>query len=275
MTRILSPLAPRAAICAILFALLSACGDQPDPAVTRGATYDPYEQSNRLNHERNKKIDRAVLRPIAKGYSAFVPDDVETVISNFSINLSLPGAMVNSAMQGNGVGLTSDFYRFLVNSTIGLGGLIDVATDLNMPAATDADFGQTLYAWGVHEGPYVVLPLIGPNTSRAAVGRVVDIFTNPLAYAIEDPESYYVAGTRVSRGLTARGRYADSIDAVLYDSADSYAAARSLYLQNRRYKVGNRGSETYLDPYDMTTGATANPGAGPSVSADFEDPYDQ
>ncbi|WP_246040542.1 MlaA family lipoprotein [Roseovarius arcticus] len=274
MTRIPSPLAPRAAICAVLFALLAACGHQPDPAVTRGAPYDPYEQSNRLNHERNKKIDRAVLRPIAKGYSAFVPDDVETVVSNFSINLSLPGAMVNSAMQGNGVGLTSDFYRFLVNSTLGLGGLIDVATDLNMPPATSADFGQTLYTWGVHEGPYIVLPVIGPNTSRAAAGRVVDLFTNPLTYVIEDPESYYVAGTRVSRGLTARGRYADSIDSVLYDSADSYAATRSLYLQNRRYKVGNRSSETYLDPYDTTTGA-AGPSAAPGVSADFEDPYDQ
>jgi phospholipid-binding lipoprotein MlaA len=270
VTRISHILAPRAVLASAMLALLAACG-QPDPAVTRGAPYDPYEQSNRINHERNKQIDSAVVRPVAKAYSDFVPDDVEVVISNFSTNLSLPGAMVNSAMQGNGVGMTSDFYRFLVNSTLGLGGLIDVATDLNMPAATNADFGQTLYTWGVHEGPYVELPLFGPSTSRAAAGRAVDFFTNPLGYWIEDPESYYVLGVRTSRGLTGRGRYAESIDSVLYDSADSYAASRSLYLQNRRFKVGSGGSGTYLDPYDTTAGAPS----GPAVSADFEDPYDQ
>lgn len=280
MTRISPSLAPRAAACVILFALLAACG-QPDPAVTRGAPYDPFEQSNRINHERNKKIDRAVLRPIARGYSAFVPDDVETVVSNFATNLSLPGAMVNSAMQGNGVGLTSDFYRFLVNSTVGLGGLIDVATDINMPTATNADFGQTLYKWGVHEGPYIEILLLGPSTSRAAVGRVADMFTNPVRYALEDPATYYASATRVSQGLSARGRYSESIDSVLYDSADSYAATRSLYLQNRRFKVGEGGTDNYLDPYDAMAGTGANSGASSGaaigVSATFEDsdPYDQ
>ncbi len=270
LTRIPPLFAPRAAICVVLLALLAACG-QPDPALTSSVPYDPYEASNRLNHERNKRLDRAVLRPVAMGYSAVVPDDVETVISNFATNLSLPGAMVNSALQGNGVGLTSDFYRFLVNTTLGLGGLIDVATDLNMPDATYTDFGETLYTWGVHEGPYIQLPVIGPSTSRAAAGRVVDLFTNPLGYVIEDPEVYYALGTRASKGLTSRGRYSESIDSVLHDSADSYAASRSLYLQNRRFKVGSGGSEAYLDPYDTTAGAPA----GPGVSADFEDPYDQ
>lgn len=251
-------------------ALLAACAT-PDPAVTRGAPYDPYEESNRLNHERNKKIDRAVLRPVATGYSAFMPDDIETVVSNFSTNLSLPGAIVNNALQGNGVGMTSDFYRFLVNTTLGLGGLIDVATDMNMPGRTDADFGKTLYVWGAHEGPYVELPVLGPSTTRAAVGRVVDIFTNPLGYAFTGDDGYYAAGARVSKGLSGRGRYSDTIDSVLYDSADSYVAARSLYLQNRRYKLGNGGSDAYLDPYD-TIGGTP---AAPAVSAEFEDPYDQ
>ncbi|MFX0545154.1 VacJ family lipoprotein [Roseovarius sp. S1116L3] len=271
MTRISHLSAPRAGIAIAALTLVVACGHQPDPAVTRGAPYDPYEQSNRITHNQNKAIDRAVVQPVAKGYRAFMPDDLETAVSNFSTNFSLPGAMVNSALQGNGVGLTSDFYRFLVNTTLGLGGLIDVATDLNMPARTDADFGQTLYAWGVHEGPYVELPLLGPSTSRAAAGRVVDVFTNPLGYWIEDPESYYVAGVRTARGLTGRGRYAESINSVLYDSADSYAASQSLYLQNRRFKLGNGGTSDYLDPYDTTGGAAP----GTAVSADFEDPYDQ
>ncbi|HEY9037514.1 MAG TPA: VacJ family lipoprotein [Roseovarius sp.] len=266
--------APRAILCAAALALLGACA-APDPALTRGAPYDPYEESNRINHERNKRVDRAVLRPVAAGYSAFMPDDLENGISNFATNLSLPGAMVNNALQGNGVGMTSDFYRFLINSTLGIGGLIDVATRLDMPAATDADFGKTLYTWGVHEGPYVELALLGPSTSRAAAGRVVDIFLNPLAYVIEDPEVYYVAGARVSRALSGRARYGDSIDSVLYDSADSYAATRSLYLQNRRFKVGNGGSDAYLDPYDTVEGSAARQTVRPAVSADFEDPYDQ
>ncbi|MEX1234695.1 MAG: VacJ family lipoprotein [Roseovarius sp.] len=271
MTRISLNFAPRAMIAVALFALVAACGHQPDPAVTRAAPYDPYEQSNRKNHDFNKSLDRAVVRPVAMGYRAFMPDDVETVVSNFSTNLSLPGAMVNSALQGNGVGMTSDFYRFLVNSTLGLGGLIDVASDLGMPERTDADFGQTLYTWGVHEGPYVELPVLGPATSRAAAGRVVDLFINPLEYVIEDDGVYYALGARAGRGLRARGRFGDTIDSVLYESADSYAVTQSSYLQNRRFRLGSSGSDTYLDPYD-TTPRTPSSGA---ISADFEDPYDQ
>ncbi len=252
-------------------ALLGACAG-PDPAVRRGAPHDPYEQSNRRNHDFNKALDKSLLRPVSQGYAAFVPDDIETVVSNFSTNLSLPGAIVNNILQGNGRGATSDFYRLLVNTTIGLGGLIDTATDLNMPDATDADFGKTLYVWGVHEGPYVELPALGPSTTRAAVGRVVDMFTNPLEYAFTDDDVYYAAGARVSKGLTSRGRYGDTIDSVLYDSADSYAATRSIYLQNRRYKVGSVGSDAYLDPYDTAEGSRAAPAA---ASANYEDPYDQ
>lgn len=271
VTRIPSIPATRTVIAIALAALLAACGHQPDPALTSGAPHDPHEASNRRVHETNKALDRNLVRPVATGYRAFVPDDIETGISNFATNLSLPGAIVNNALQGNGVGMTSDLYRFIVNSTLGLGGLIDVATDLNMPAATDADFGQTLYAWGVHEGPYMEVPFFGPSTSRAAVGRVVDVFTNPLGYVIDEPETYYRLGTSAAKGLTSRGRYGDAIDSVLYDSADSYAATRSFYLQNRRYKLGKGGSDTYLDPYDTPSDATA----GPSVSADFEDPYEQ
>lgn len=267
-------LSVRSALVVGAVALLGACGHQPDPAVTRAAPYDPYEQSNRRNHDFNKSLDTAVLRPVSKGYSAFMPDDLETAIGNFSTNLSLPGSMANNMLQGNGRGATEDFYRFLVNSTLGLGGLIDTASDLNMPASNDADFGKTLYVWGVHEGPYVELPALGPSTSRAAVGRVVDLFTNPLDFVIEEPEVYYALGARGSRAMTSRGRYSDSIDSVLYDSADSYAATRNLYLQNRRYKVGSGGSDTYLDPYD-TSGGTTAAAAASAVSADYKDPYDQ
>ena len=272
MTRIFSNIAVRSVIAATALVLVAACGHKPDPSLERGAPYDPYEQSNRKTHQFNKSLDRAIVRPVAKGYSAFMPDDVEIAVNNFSANLSLPGAMVNSALQGNGVALTSDFYRFLVNSTLGLGGFIDVATDLNMPDRSDSDFGETLYAWGVHEGPYVVLPALGPSTGRAAAGRVVDIFTNPLGYWIQDPESYYAGGTRVARGLSARGRFSGTVDSVLYESADSYAVMQTSYLQNRRFRLGDGGTGALLDPYDDTAGGA--PAVAP-ISADFEDPYDQ
>ena len=234
--------------------------------MTRGTPYDPFEASNRINHENTKRSEHLVVRPLAEAYSAAMPDVAETGISNFATNISLPGAMVNSALQGNGVGMTSDFYRFLVNSTLGIGGLIDVATKMGMPARTDADFGQTLFPWGVNEGPYVELPLLGPSTSRAAAGRVVDWFTNPLYFFIEEPEIYYVVGARGARALTGRGRYSESINSTLYDSADSYAATRSNYLQNRRYKIGNRGNDASLNPHD------ADQGSAPAISAEFKDP---
>lgn len=244
---------------------MAACA-QPDPALTRGEPFDPYEAENRKMHEFNRAVDRAIVRPAGRGYTKAIPDDVETLVSNFAENLSLPAAMVNSMLQGNGRAASQDLYRFIVNTTIGLGGLIDTASDLNMPAKSDADFGQTLYVWGVNEGPYVELPLLGPSTTRAAVGRFVDLFTNPLSYAVESPESFYGTAASVSSGLSARGQYSDTIDSILYESADSYAASRSIYLQNRRFRVSGGGSDAFLDPYDSGTSALSDP---------YEDPYEQ
>ncbi|MEB8387563.1 VacJ family lipoprotein [Rhodobacteraceae bacterium KMM 6894] len=246
---------------------LSACA-QPNPSATISAPYDPYEAENRRMHAFNVSLDRAIVRPVAKGYSDFVADDVEQVIGNFATNMSMPSSIVNNILQGNGRDASQDFYRMVINTTIGLGGLIDVATDMKMPPRSDADFGETLYVWGVAEGPYLELPLIGPASTRDAAGRTVDLFTNPLDYVLESPESYYGTGASGLKTLGARGRFGDSIDSLLYDSADSYAASRSLYLQNRRYKLGKSGTDDYLDPYDATYG-------GAAVSSDFEDPYDQ
>jgi phospholipid-binding lipoprotein MlaA len=260
---------PRTATLALAaVATLGACA-QSDQQLTHGEAFDPYETENRRMHAFNVSIDRAVLRPTAKGYRGIVPDDVETAVGNFATNVSTPVTIVNSILQGNGKEASQDFYRMVINTTIGLGGLIDVATDMNMPARSDADFGETLYTWGVAEGPYLELPLLGPATTRDATGRAVDLFTNPLGYILEAPESFYGKAASGLETLGARGRYGDTIDSLLYDSADSYAASRSLYLQNRRYKVGKGGTDNYLDPYDATYGAAA------AVSSDFEDPYDQ
>ena len=254
------------------FAVVTACA-KPDPALTRGEPYDPWEAENRRMHAFNRSVDRGVVRPAGKGYTQIIPDDIETLVSRFAENLSLPGSVVNSVLQGNMRGAGTDTFRFLVNSTVGLGGFFDPASELNMPEKTDADFGQTLYVWGVREGGYVELPLLGPSTERAAWGKVVDIFTNPLTYAVDSPENYYGTVASVSSRLSERGRFSDTIDSILYDSADSYAQARSLYLQNRRFKLGQAGGGSYLDPYDSSYETSQDPYDQPTQM--YEDPYDE
>ncbi|MGK7752800.1 MULTISPECIES: MlaA family lipoprotein [unclassified Roseovarius] len=252
------------AACLALVAALAAPGCTPTPAGhPAGQVFDPYEEENRRTHAFNRALDRNLVGPAGKGYSGFIPDDVENMIGRFAFNLSIPGAVVNNILQGNMKGATEDTYRFLVNTTIGLGGLFDTASELNMPQATDADFGQTLHVWGVREGAYIELPLLGPSTERAAAGRIVDLFTNPLTYVLDEPENYYGTVASAATGLSDRGRYADTIDSILYDSADSYAQARSLYIQNRRFKLGGGSGGALEDPYDAELGTP------------LEDPYDE
>lgn len=235
-------------LCVAGLVMLAACG--PRVAHPVGEPFDPFEAENRRMHAFNKSVDRAVVRPAGKGYTAVVPDDIETLIGRFAFNLSIPGSVVNNMLKADMKSATEDLYRFVVNSTLGLGGFFDPATDLNMPAATDADFGETLHAWGVPAGAYIELPLLGPSTERAAVGTFVDMFSNPLSYVLPSPERNYGTGASVASRLGDRGRFADTIDSILYDSADSYAQARSLYLQRRSFELGGSEDDTYLDPYD-------------------------
>jgi len=211
----------------------------------------------------NQSLDRNLVRPAGKGYAAFMPDDIEDAIGRFAFNLSIPRSVVNNVLQGNMRGATEDSYRFLVNSTVGLLGLFDPATEMRMPEATDADFGQTLHVWGAREGAYIELPVIGPSNERDTFGIVVDLFTNPLSYLLDDPESYYGTVASVSSGLSNRGRYSDTIDSILYESADSYAQAKSLYTQNRRFEVKGGSAGALSDPYDAPFSNT------------LKDPYDE
>ncbi len=241
--------------------VLAACAN-PGPSQPVDEPFDPYEESNRDVHAFNRSLDRAIIRPAGRGYSNFLPDDIETVIGRFAFNLSIPGAIVNNILQGNGRGASQDLYRFAINTTFGLGGFFDPASEMGMPAPTDADFGQTLHVWGAREGAYVELPFLGPSTERDTWGKAVDLFTNPLTYVIDDPENYYGTAASASSRLSDRGRYSETIDSILYESADSYAQARSLYLQNRRFELGGTEDSTYVDPYDDPYGDL------------YEDPYE-
>lgn len=234
------------ALVAVSFAVvLSGCGT---PQVAQGIN-DPYEANNRKIHALNLSVDKAILRPTANGYGGAIPKPVRQGVTNFAGHLDLPGSFVNDVLQANIDDAAVNFLRFMVNSTFGIAGLLDPATDMGL-FARNSDFGETLHVWGAGEGPYVELPLMGPSTQRDAVGKVVDIFTNPLRYVLKKPEIYALPVAGAVSTLGDRATYGDTIDSVLYDSTDSYAQARLLYLERRRFQLGGAVAEDAVDVYD-------------------------
>ncbi len=181
----------RAGLAAALLVILSAC---TSPEVTSGIN-DPYEAANRKNHERNRKIDRNFLRPVAYAYGENVPQPIRNGVRNFAGNLSVPGDIVNNILQFRLDDAIHNSVRFMVNTTIGIGGVLDPGTAIGLDAR-DTDFGETLYVWGVGEGPYRELPAMGPSTTRDAVGKGVDMFLNPLGRVVRKPERYALPFTR-------------------------------------------------------------------------------
>lgn len=242
----------RAAVLALVVSVLGACAGSNGTPLTPEGINDPYEAQNRKVHAFNRGLDRKIVRPAALGYTTVLPDEVEDSVGNFARNLDMPSVMVNSLLQGDLRGFGQSTYRFTINSTIGLLGLFDPATEFNLPDH-DTDFGETLYVWGVGEGAYVELPFFGPSTVRNTTGKVVDLFTNPLSYALESPEAYYSPVASVASGLGTRGRFSDTVDSILYESADSYAQARLIYLQNRRFTLGDTDSSADIDPFELDT----------------------
>ncbi len=201
-------------------------------------------------HAFNTGVDRTLLRPASQVYGAVVPRPVRKGISNFSENLDEPGDFVNHLLQGRIDLAAQNVLRFAVNTTAGVGGLMDAASWLGMPEAT-TDFGETLHRWGVAEGNYVELPLTGPSTARDSAGAVVDLFLNPLTYVDEASitDKALIADTAATIG--DRYTFGETFDSVLYDSADSYAQARLLYLQNRRFELGQEAADdSFVDPYE-------------------------
>lgn len=242
----------RVAILCVAGLSLAACATPDGAAVAPDGVYDPYETQNRKVHNFNRGLDRAIVRPAAIGYSTILPDEIEDSVGHFATNLGQPSVVVNSVLQGDLRGAGISTVRFLTNSTLGIFGLFDAATDLKVPQH-DTDFGETLYVWGVGEGAYLELPVLGPSTARNTAGKVVDLFTNPLSYTLDSPEAYYGTVAGVAAGLGTRGRFSDTVDSILYDSADSYAQARLIYLQNRRFELGDAEAAQEIDPFELDT----------------------
>jgi len=241
---------------------MAAC-TAPDPSVTRGGIFDPYEQSNRKTHELNRALDRTFVRPAGKAYGGVIPRGMQENVGNFADNLSAPSLIVNNVLQGDARGGAINLFRFAINSTFGLGGIIDAASEFGVHEE-DTDFGETLHVWGAEEGAYIELPVLGPSTQRDTFGTFVDFFTNPLRYVLENPAAAVDTGTGIGGGLSRRSKFSETIDQILYESTDSYAQSRSLYLQGRRFELGGTAGENYDDPYGSD-----------DPTAALEDPYDQ
>jgi phospholipid-binding lipoprotein MlaA len=224
---------------------MSACVTLP-PNSPR-SPQDPWESWNRGVYNVNEKLDRAVARPVARIYVRIVPRPIRTGVSNFFDNLDTPTVMINDALQGKFLAASSDLGRFLFNSTVGLGGILDPASRAGM-AKNNEDFGQTLGHWGVHAGPFVELPILGPSDLRDAPSRVVDAYTNPRQYV---RNSYVKYGLWVPALIDTRASLLP-LDETLKHVYDPYAVIRDAYLQRRAYLVsdGKVTEEPLIDPGD-------------------------
>lgn len=228
--------------------LLAACASQ-EGAVSSAEIYDPHESTNRKIHEFNRGVDKVVFRPVSNGYGTVVHKDLRLMVSNFADHLSLPADIVNNVLQGDIKGAGNNSLRFVLNTVAGLGGIADPASAVNIPRR-ETDFGETFHVWGVKEGAYVELPVLGPSTGRDAVGTVLDFALDPVSILLPQPESYVGTAANVADRMGDRYDLRDTIDSVLYESADSYSQARILYLQNRRFELGSEDGDAYLDAYD-------------------------
>ena len=213
--------------------LLAACaGNQPAADEADRAEYDPWEPMNRRIYNFNVAIDKATTKPLAKGYKAVMPRFARRGVTNFFDNLTTPRSSLNNFLQGKPKRGFKEFGRFLVNSTIGLGGLINI-TDIDGWARYDETFSQTFAVWGLPEGNYLMLPIIGPHSVLDATALPFDFYTNIL-------EQYENTSVRSKLNvlliIDARQRLL-AADKFLDESKDPYIAFREAYLQNREYEI--------------------------------------
>jgi phospholipid-binding lipoprotein MlaA len=216
-------------------------------AATPGRTLpdDRWEGFNRGVYKFNDTVDRAALKPIAKGYRKITPHFVRVGIGNFLGNLEYPATVVNQFLQGKPKMGLRDTGRFLLNTTLGIGGLFDVATAVGLEA-NDEDLGQTLAVWGVGSGPFVNLPFFGPSTLRDAPTRVVDFFFDPITYIDAPWEAVW--GERVLEVVHSRAELLP-LDGTLQRTYDPYAFIRDSWLQQREFAIfdGNPPPEQLED----------------------------
>ena len=216
-------------------------------AVEENDVNDPIEPVNRFIFGFNEFFYAILLRPISKLYNV-LPQPVREAVSNVLDNVSSPVVLANDVLQGEGKRALQTTGRFLINSTAGLAGLFDVAEKMGIPEH-DEDFGQTLGVWGVGEGFYLVLPLLGPSSPRDAVGKlVVDPFFDPLGLWLNNTDRNEIAwGLVGARAIDEYAGLVDELEQIKKTSIDYYAAIRSMYRQKRESEIKN-GEDVDLPP---------------------------
>lgn len=221
-------------LCLSCLSLLQACTTIPNPD-----TSDPWEGMNRDIFVMNDTVDRNILKPIAKGYQWITPQFVDTGITNFFSNLSDVGVSINDFLQAKPKQGMMDTTRFLINSTVGIAGFVDIASLIKLPKHEE-DFAQTLAVWGVPRGPYFVMPFYGPSSIRGVSGFIGDTLLHPLTYTFlfaNSGVSWGGAGLRAVNLIDARADFLGA-EAVASEAAmDRYIFFRSAYIQRRDYLI--------------------------------------
>lgn len=235
--------------------LLLAAGCASTHPGTATEAHDPLEPMNRAVFEFNRVTDRAILKPLSSAYIAVVPEAPRQGVSNVMRNLREPWVFINDLLQFKLDRAGATLGRFIINSTVGIAGLFKVSDDVGIPYHSE-DFGQTLATWGIGDGPYIVLPFLGPSNGRDAFGFATNVFLDPVTLTlkeVDDSKKFFdLSMTRTAiEAFDARVRLHDTLDG-LYKEDDPYVVARSVYWQHRRHVIydGNP-PEPEEDLFDM------------------------
>lgn len=264
---------------------VSACATRPpvdDPLALAAyrETNDPLEPMNRATFGFNQALGKVVLTPIARGYRFIVPKPARRGLGNALHNLRSPVILANDLLQAEGKRASDTFVRFLINTTLGLAGLFDVAKKFGIEGH-DEDFGQTLAVWGFGEGPYLVLPIFGPSSPRDGIGRIGDIVMDPVFWIIRSSDEDYLNYVRTGvEGIDDLEQNLDELGELERSSLDFYAAMRTRYRENRAGEIRN-GADVplelpdYLDDEEMGGEGPAKetkeePKEGPKIGTDDE-----
>lgn len=233
----------------LLACFLGACASTA-PNVETTSQKDPFETVNRAVYGFNDGVDRILLKPVAKGYQKVTPSILKTGLGNFFFNLGEIRSVVNSALQGNGEKMLNHAGRFIMNTSFGLGGLIDIGHEMGLKREDPEDFGQTLAVWGVKSGPYLMLPFFGPSTIRDGGTTPVDTYLSPLRFIQHDITRYSTVGAMV---VDNRASILDVEKLIVGD--DKYVFIRDTYFQRRNFLIKNGkvddGFESTFDNQDF------------------------
>jgi phospholipid-binding lipoprotein MlaA len=257
----------RRALLPLCLLLLAGCATQQG---VRSDPRDPWERMNRVTYRFNDALDRTIAKPVARGYRKITPQAVQTGLGNFFDNLSYPVVMVNDLLQGQFKAFASDTGRLLLNTTVGIGGLLDPATAAGLDK-NDRDFGQTLGKWGLRTGPYLVIPFLGPSDIRDAVGKVGDIYSDPRHYIRNNYISWGLWGLGA---VDTRARLLEA-DAAISGAYDPYAFIRSAYLQHRDFKVQGGQSTSEEDQEEKLMQEAGEDQEAPAPAAPKSSPGSQ